>query len=190
MSTPKYFVSWEEYRGLVAEIARQISVDNWRPDYIVGITRGGLSAAVMLSHYFDVPMEALKVSLRSSDPSCESNTWMAEDAYGYLDEDHRVTLGDFNLTQNDAFKKNILIVDNINDNGATLNWIRRDWQSSCMPNDPVWADVWGNNVRTAVLVDNTHNDNEIEIDYVGMEINKFETPQWIVFPYELWWQQS
>ena len=80
MSAPKYFVSWDEYRGLVAEIARQISVDNWRPDYIVGITRGGLSAAVMLSHYFDVPMEALKVSLRSSDPSCESNTWMAEDA--------------------------------------------------------------------------------------------------------------
>jgi len=190
MTTPKYFVSWEEQKSLVAEVARQISVDNWRPDYIIGITRGGLSAAVMLSHYFEVPMEALKVSLRSGDPICESNCQMAEDAFGYVDEDHRATLGDYSVAQHDSFKKNILIVDNINDNGATMNWIRRDWQQSCFPNDPTWADVWGNNVRTAVLVDNIGADSEIEIDYCGMEINKLDQPQWIVFPHELWWQQS
>jgi hypoxanthine phosphoribosyltransferase len=190
MTVPKYFVTWNEHKSLVAEIARQISVDNWRPDYIVGITRGGLSSASMLSHYFEVPMEALKVSLRSADPSCETNTWMASDAFGYVDEEHRVTLRDEELVQDDTFKKNILIVDNINDDGATLNWIRHDWQSSCFPNHHAWTNVWGNNVRTAVLVDNVSAPSHIEIDYCGMEINKVDQPQRIVFPEELWWQQS
>jgi hypoxanthine phosphoribosyltransferase len=190
MNEPKYFVSWDEYRGLVAEVARQISVDNWRPDYIVGITRGGLTAATMLSHYFDIPMETLKVSLRGADPQCESNLWMASDAFGYLDDETRITLGDESIRQDDAFKKNILIVDNINDSGKTLNWIRQDWQSGCLPDNPAWANVWGDNVRTAVLVDNTASDSEINIQYCGMEINKVDQDQWIVFPEELWWQQT
>lgn len=189
MNQPKYFVTWDEYRGLVAEIARQISVDNWRPDYIVGITRGGLTAAVMLSHYFDVPMETLKVSLRKADPDCESNLWMAEDAFGYVPAELRHTMPEDHVSDI-AFKKNILLVDNINNTGNTLNWIRGDWQSGCMPHDAEWANVWGNNVRTAVLVDNVSSQCEIEVDYCGMEINKIDTPQWMVFPYELWWQQS
>lgn len=32
----------------------------WKPDYIVGLTRGGLVPAVYLSHYLNVPMETLK----------------------------------------------------------------------------------------------------------------------------------
>ena len=51
--------TWREYNKLVADLARQITNSSWRPDYIVGITRGGLPAAVMLSHYFNVPMHAL-----------------------------------------------------------------------------------------------------------------------------------
>lgn len=188
MNQPKYFVSWEEYRGLVAEVARQVSVDNWRPDYIVGITRGGLTAAVMLSHYFEVPMETLKVSFRG-DEECESKLWMAEDAFGYVPTEQRYTLPE-EVVQDNAFKKNILIVDNINNTGNTLNWIRRDWQSSCFPHNAAWANVWSNNVRTAVLVDNISSQCEIETDYCGMEINKTDQPQWIVFPNELWWQQQ
>jgi len=48
-------VSWTEFQGLVANICRDISLSNWRPDYIVGITRGGLLPAVMISQYFNVP---------------------------------------------------------------------------------------------------------------------------------------
>lgn len=188
MNQPKYFVTWDEYRGLVAEVARQISVDNWRPDYIVGIGRGGLTAAVMLSHYFDVPMHSLKVSVREDDYDCESNLWMAEDACGIIPEEFRHTLPE-DVKMSPEFKSNILIVDNINNTGNTLNWIRRDWQSTCFPMAPEWADVWGNNVRTAVLVDNLSSNAELSVDYSGMEINKTDQPQWIVFPYELWWQQ-
>ena len=37
----KVFYSWAEVEGAVLDIARQLHKDNWRPDYIVGVTRAG-----------------------------------------------------------------------------------------------------------------------------------------------------
>jgi hypoxanthine phosphoribosyltransferase len=48
----------------VHKIIRDMAQDNWRPDYIAGITRGGLVPATMLSHYLDVPMHTLNISFR------------------------------------------------------------------------------------------------------------------------------
>ena len=36
-------------------IVSKMKLDNYVPDNIVGVSRGGLQIAVMLSHYFDVP---------------------------------------------------------------------------------------------------------------------------------------
>ena len=58
---------------------------DWRPDYIVGLTRGGLIPAVWLSEYLDIPMHTLEVKLRDHS-NTESNLWMAEDAFGYNTE--------------------------------------------------------------------------------------------------------
>jgi hypoxanthine-guanine phosphoribosyltransferase len=84
-------------------------------------------------------------------------------------------------------RKNILIVDDINDSGATLNWIKADWQDSVASAD--WSTVWGNNVRVAVLIDNLPSKSELTINYCGMEINKEEDPRWVNFPYENWWKK-
>ena len=43
-------------REMISDIAMKMHRDNWKPDYIVGLTRGGLIPAVYLSHYLDVPM--------------------------------------------------------------------------------------------------------------------------------------
>ena len=170
-----------KYNGLVADICRQIVKDNWRPDYVVGITRGGLLPAVMISQYLEVPCHTLNVSLRDSTFGPESNLWMAEDAFGYVND------SDATLKFDSGLAKKILIVDDINDSGATLNWIIDDWQSGCLPNSSQWQHVWNNNVRFAVLVDNLASNCKVKMDYVGMEVNKSEKDVWIEFPYENWW---
>ena len=146
-------------------------MDRWTPDYVVGITRGGLTAANLISQYLGCRMETLQVRLRDgeADESCESNLWMPEDAFN---------------------GKNILIVDDINDSGATINWIRRDWQGSQLPNDSRWANIWGHNVRIAVLYNNESSDTEIEVSYAANYVNKLEDPQWIHFPWEDFWMRE
>lgn len=151
-------------KGLVIDLARQIVADEWKPDYIIGISRGGLTPAIMLSHWFNIPMKPLQVSLRDGG-ECVSDLGASEDAFA---------------------NKNILIVDDINDSGATFNWIKEDWRDSCHPSNEAWDRIWGYNVRTAVLVHNLGSEFK-DIDYHGMEINKNEEDQWMVFPWEEWW---
>jgi uncharacterized protein len=175
----KIYHSWHDVECQTQQILRQLQQDNWVPDYVVGLTRGGLVPANLISHYLEVPMETLKVSLRDDKSAPESNLWMAEDAFGYRDYDPMVS-GDG--------RKKILIVDDINDTGATLNYIKQDWQSSCLPNDQRWIDsVWGNNVRVAVLYDNESSKSELAIEYSAVTINKAAEDLWIVFPWEDWW---
>ena len=180
----KLVINHHEFTGLVSKLCRSIVASNWKPDYVVGLTRGGLLPAVMISHYFNIPCETLKVSLRDHSQT-ESNCWMAEDAFGY------VSLGDREFSEGDRSsdlnRKKILIVDDINDSGATLNWLMKDWQSSCLPNDPSWKNIWNNNVRFAVVVDNLASKCDVKMDYAGMEINKAENDIWVDFPYEDWW---
>ena len=194
----KILVSWTDVENQTHEILRQLHLDQWRPDYVVGLTRGGLTPANLISQYLGCPMFSLDVSLRDvqGGPGPESNYWMAEDAFGYVprsyaaDSDQLMTEtllggdGSFDYTMH---AKNILVVDDINDTGATLNWIQQDWRDGCLPSHPRWDGVWGRNVRVAVLYDNESSANRMNINYAAVNINKAEDDSWIVFPWEDWW---
>lgn len=184
----KIYVTFEDAQRMVGDILRQIQVDGWRPDAIVGITRGGLTPAVLLSQYLKVPMYTLDVRLRDTndDIGPESNLWLAEWAFGATPQGHPS-----NSRYEPKFRKNILIVDDINDSGATINWIVDDWPSGCFPNEKeVWDSiVWGGTTRFAVLYDNLASDAIVSPTYSSQEINKAEDPSWIVFPWEEWWRR-
>lgn len=160
----KVYYTWQNIQGGVLEIAKQMWKDDWKPDYIVGLTRGGLVPANLLSQYTDISMHTLNVSLRDGNSS-ESNLWMAEDAYA---------------------GKNILVIDDINDSGATLNWIKSDWPAGCFSDDPKWNVIWGNNVRFAVLTHNVSSEFK-DPDYYVWTVNKAEDDCWLVYPWEEFW---
>jgi uncharacterized protein len=162
----KQVIKFNDYTNLVSKICRDITVGRWKPDYVVGITRGGLLPAVMVSHWLGVPMKSLDISLRDRGDTV-SNCCMSSDAYDGI---------------------NILVVDDINDTGATFNWLMKDWQDGALPNDPRWDnDIWNHNVKFAVIVDNLASKCKVTMDFVGMEVNKAENDVWIEFPYEEWW---
>lgn len=156
-SIAKVFYNWDLIEVACRDIYKDIVSDNFKPDYIIGLTRGGLVPGVVLSHRFGCPLHALNVSLRDGHTK-ESKDWMIEDALN---------------------NKQILIVDDINDSGATLLVIKSIWAERFSGN---WDNIWRNNVRTAVIVDNASS--EAIVDYRYTTINKAEDNVWIVFPWE------
>jgi uncharacterized protein len=166
----KIYYSWKDVEGACLDLARQVITSQWRPDYIVGITRGGAIPAVMLSQFFDVPMRPLQVSLRDGG-ECVSDLGMAEDAFGHEED-----------------PKNILIVDDINDQGSTIAWIKKDWPSGCFPDHNQWTKTWGHNVRFATLTNNIAS--KETVDYSVWEVNKAEEDCWLVYPWEEFWRND
>ena len=167
----KIYYTWQQIEFLLHEVMR--SMKGWQPDYVVGIVRGGCFPAGLYSHYTGVPMYALKVQLADgvgehTEDDTECNAWMSEDAYN---------------------GKNILIFDDINDSGKTLNWVLADWMNSTKPDDvDTWNTRINKSVRTACLI---HcNTSDLELTYQGEELNKVDDPQWIVFPWEEWWKKN
>jgi hypoxanthine phosphoribosyltransferase len=166
----KIYYSWKDVEGACLDLARQVITSQWRPDYIVGITRGGAIPAVMLSQFFNVPMRPLQVSLRDGG-ECVSDLGMAEDAFGHEED-----------------PKNILIVDDINDQGSTIAWIKKDWPSGCFPDHNQWTKTWGHNVRFATLTNNMAS--KETVDYSVWEVNKAEEDCWLVYPWEEFWRND
>lgn len=159
----KVYYNWSQIQGACLELARQIQESHWQPDYIVGLVRGGLAPAVLLSQYTDIPMHALQICLRDHTET-ESNLWMAEDAWNH---------------------KNILIVDDINDSGATIAALKADWMSGCYPGNEAWDTIWYETVRFAVLTNNMSS--KETTNYSVWEVNKAENDCWIVHPWEEFW---
>ena len=116
--TNKVYYTDQDVKRYVHHIIRSMNDESWRPDYIVGLTRGGLVPANMLSQYLNIPMHTLKVSLRD-DHELEHRDQMVSDAKQGI---------------------NILIVDDINDSGATFDWIKKDWIKWWPHKDPPICD--------------------------------------------------
>ncbi len=107
-STPnKSYFSNLQMRNALVQIEDQMVHSNWMPDLIMGINRGGCIPGVYLSHRLKKEHLVLDIRLR----------------------DHKATPDLSVLTKQYAFQRKILIIDDINDTGATFKWITMDMKS-------------------------------------------------------------
>ena len=60
----KLFYSWDEQLKDTNEICALIEKDDFVPDVIVGISRGGLIPGVMISHKLNIPFKPVHASTR------------------------------------------------------------------------------------------------------------------------------
>lgn len=146
------YISYETFLGDVDAVARKVGADPWKPDFLVGIGRGGLVPAAFLSHRLDITM--LSVDVSSGDA-------------GFSDE----------LVVKLAGKtiegRHILIIDDINDSGMTIEAFR----ASLVAHGCV-----GDCVRVAVLINNLRSTATVE--YWSRTIDREEDKRWFVFPWE------
>ena len=101
MKEKKINFTIEEIELALDEIINQISQTEWFPDLIISINRGGCVPGVYLSHAINVPHKVIDVQLR--------------------DEKNKPNLA---ILENSLISySNILIIDDINDTGATFKLI-------------------------------------------------------------------
>jgi hypoxanthine phosphoribosyltransferase len=163
MDLDEFHFTWHDIEGLVGLLSFQLQKSGWLPTMIVGLTRGGLTPAVMLSHKLNVPMTALDVQFRdyhklSTGPI---TSWLPE-------------------TINDG--QRFLIVDDINDTGQTFSWIQNDWMTTLYGLDLSGKTLPSDGVKFAVLLHNRVS--SMPSDFYAAELDKLKDPRWIVFPWE------
>ena len=173
----KKYYSWHDIERMCFNIVTDMYSVNYKPDYIVGITRGGLVPATILSNMTDIPADTLQINFRDNGLQTESNCWMAEEAFGYgVGADGHVS----SIVEK---RKKILVVDDINDTGRTFKWLMQDWETSCLPTDPAWKDIWGHTVKFAVLTENEASEFDL-VSFYCDSVNKAEEDVWLVYPWE------
>lgn len=147
-----YLEYYEDFLAKVRVLSRKIQEGDWTPEFIIGVGRGGLVPAVYISHQLELPM--LSIDHSSKVP-------------GFADE----LLG--KVAGMSAAGKRLLFVDDINDSGGTIEYIRTLLgDNGCEPD----------NLRFAVLITNTRSKAVAEL-WVDA-IDRDEDKRWFVFPWE------
>lgn len=101
MATNKQYFTMIQIRNAMEKICDQMTEDNFEPDVIMGINRGGCIPGIYMSHRLHKPHEVLDIRLR----------------------DHKSDPETINLMDAMVANKKVLIVDDINDTGSTFQFI-------------------------------------------------------------------
>lgn len=152
----KRYISWEDLSEARHSLITHMLRDQWCPELVVGLSRGGLPLATMLSHSLDVPMAVITLSLRDNSQS-GIDLGNVESIQRYLD------LG-----------KQVLVVDDINDSGATLSGVSEILESHSDPSTQ--------NLRYATML--SKESSSAEVDYTWLTVAPDIDHIWWVFPWE------
>ncbi len=115
----KLWYKWDEMRRDVNTLCRDITLDKFDPQVLVGLSRGGLTPGVMMSHWMQKPFKPIKTSLR------DYPEW----------EDYLPKKTD----------ERVLIVDDICDSGETFQRISDFIKERGVGVEVRFASLWWNN---------------------------------------------
>ena len=115
----KMWYGWKEMRRDVNVLCREIILNKFEPQVIVGLSRGGLVPGVMMSQWFNKPLKPVQAALR------DFAEW---EEYLPRKTDERV-----------------LIVDDICDSGETFEKISKHIHNNNNKCDVRFASLWWNN---------------------------------------------
>lgn len=149
-------MSWQFVENAIRSIDKQMKESGWVPDLIIGIANGGAIPATLLSKLTGIPCKTYTVQLRDG----EIQELMNAD---YL----RFLLG------KDQIK--VLLVDDINDSGKTLEWIIGNWD---------W-ETEDTSIMFKIATIHNNVASPIKVNFAYHEIDKEADPSlWIVYPWE------
>ncbi|WP_454796723.1 phosphoribosyltransferase [Novosphingobium lindaniclasticum] len=143
---------YEDFLAKVRQLSRQIQQNEWQPEFVIGVGRGGLVPAVYISHQLGLPMLSIDHSAKIP---------------GFADELIA------KVATMSAQGTRLLFVDDINDTGGTIEYIRGQLTQGGGDHD---------NLRFAVVINNKSS--KVEVDLWSEVIDRADDKRWFVFPWE------
>ena len=120
--TTKLWYDWREMRRDVNTLCREIVLDKFDPNVIVGLSRGGLTPGVMMSHWMKKPFKTIKASLRDF-PEWEN--------YQPRKTDDRVLIVDDICDSGETFSRIREHINERKENGVDVRFATLWWNNEC-----------------------------------------------------------
>ena len=159
----KYFIQTQQLLKDSFELAWRIYESGFRPNYIVGVWRGGAPIGIAVQEFLDVlGVKSDHIAIRTSYYSGVEERKNSVEVYGLN-----------YLVKKIESEDSLLIVDDVHDTGASIEQIISDLKKACKKNTPEIK------VATPYFKPNNNETNRTP-DYF-----LHETDQWLVFPHEL-----
>ena len=164
MATNKVFINAEQLMQDSVELARQILESDFRPDYIVGVWRGGTPVGIAVQETLDFfGVETDHISIRTSSYK------------GIEKQRSRVRVhGMSYLTKQINAENSLLIVDDVFDTGSSVQAIVEKIHGRARKNAPGRIKV------ATAYYKPTKNKTKMTPDFFV-----HETADWLVFPHEV-----
>ncbi len=164
MAIDKTFITAEDLMQDSVELARQILESDFRPDYIVGVWRGGTPVGIAVQEILDFfGIETDHISIRTS-------------SYRGIEQQRsRVRVHGLSyLTKQINAENSLLIVDDVFDTGLSVQAIIEKISGRARKNAPERIKV------ATAYYKPTKNKTKMKPDYFV-----HETAEWLVFPHEV-----
>jgi hypoxanthine phosphoribosyltransferase len=159
----KVFISADQLIEDSFKLGLQVFESGFRPDYIVGVWRGGAPVGIAVQELLDV------VGVKSDHIAIRTSSYSA---IGQRDKNVRVHGLTYLIKRLEA-EDSLLIVDDVHDSGLSIEQIISDLKRACKKNTP--------EIRVATPFYKPKNNKTKRVpDYF-----LHESDEWLVFPHEL-----